>query len=71
MTQPSNVIGPDDDEPPRNGFAAFCHKDFLLLFGGHGSNFAGSDGSFSFGNRERLLSAHPRGSSHVYCSINH
>ena len=32
MTQPSNVIEPDDDEPPLNGFAAMRHRDFLLLF---------------------------------------
>ena len=29
MTQPSNVIGPDDDESPRTGFAAMRHRDFL------------------------------------------
>ena len=31
MTQPSNVIGPDDDESPRTGLAAMRHRDFLLL----------------------------------------
>ena len=34
MTQPSNVFGPDDNEPPRTGFAAMRQRDLLLLLGG-------------------------------------
>lgn len=39
MTQPSNVIGPDNDESPRIGFAAMRHRDFLLLFVGKNCGF--------------------------------
>ena len=38
MTQP-NVILPGGDEPPRTGFAAMRHRDFLLLFLGKNCGF--------------------------------
>ena len=39
MTQPSNVFEPNDNEPPRTGFAAMRQRDLLLLFGGKNCGF--------------------------------
>lgn len=39
MTQPSNVFGPNDNEPPRTGFAAMRQRDLLLLFCGKNCGF--------------------------------